>query len=140
MSQFVDTNIFIRLLMQDDLAKAQQCRSLFADAKQGKVELHTSEAILAEVVYVLRSPVTHGLDRAQAAALLRPLVSKTGSTSSTRIQSCQRLIDLNPKTSTSRIVLRLLTPFVRMAAISTATIGVLIRRRMSRAGSRNAFV
>lgn len=78
MSQFVDTNIFIRLLMQDDLAKAQQCRSLFADAKQGKVELHTSEAILAEVVYVLRSPVTYGLDRAQVAVLLRPLVKQDG--------------------------------------------------------------
>jgi hypothetical protein len=28
MSGFVDANIFIRLLMQDDLAKAQKCRDL----------------------------------------------------------------------------------------------------------------
>jgi predicted nucleic acid-binding protein len=74
MSEFVDTNVFIRLLMRDDLAKAEQCRSLFAKAKEGEIELHTSEAILAEIVYVLKSPVNYKLDRAQVAALLRPLV------------------------------------------------------------------
>jgi len=56
MSEFVDANIFLRLLMNDDLAKADRCGILLANAKDGTVELHTSEAILAEVVYVLRSP------------------------------------------------------------------------------------
>jgi len=52
-SEFVDANILIRLLAGDDLEKAKQVRALFGRAQRGEVDLYTSEAILAEVVYVL---------------------------------------------------------------------------------------
>ena len=54
-TQFVDTNIFIRYLTQDDTDKYQACYQLFKRAEQNQVSLTTSESVLAEVVYVLES-------------------------------------------------------------------------------------
>jgi predicted nucleic-acid-binding protein len=140
MSQFIDTNIFIRLLMQDDLAKAHQCRSLFADAKQGKAELHTSEAILAEVVYVLRSPVTYGLDRAQTATLLRPIVKSE----ELRIDHKDAILSAIDRFESHNLdfedCLAIAHAVRAHAATSTATIGTLTRRRRSHASSRDVAV
>ncbi len=54
-TQFVDTNIFIRYLTQDNAEKYRACYQLFKRAEQNQVSLTTSESILAEVVYVLES-------------------------------------------------------------------------------------
>ena len=54
-TQFVDTNIFIRYLTQDDADKYQACYQLFKQAEQNQVSLNTSESVLAEVVFVLES-------------------------------------------------------------------------------------
>jgi len=54
-TQFVDTNIFIRYLTQDDAEKYRACYQLFKRAEQNQVSLTTSESVLAEVVYVLES-------------------------------------------------------------------------------------
>ncbi len=53
--EFVDTNIFIRYLTKDDPREAQACFELFQKAQRRGVQLTTSEAIIAEVVYVLSS-------------------------------------------------------------------------------------
>ncbi len=53
--QFVDANIFLRHLTGDIPSKAQACFELFQKAEKNQVQLTTSEAVIAEVVYVLSS-------------------------------------------------------------------------------------
>jgi predicted nucleic acid-binding protein len=53
--QFVDTNVFLRFLTRDDPAKFERCRRLFEQAVAGTVALQTSELVIAEIVWTLRS-------------------------------------------------------------------------------------
>jgi predicted nucleic acid-binding protein len=76
--QFIDANIFIRHLTRDDPEKAQACFDLFRRAERNEVKLTTSEAVIAEVVYVLASKQLYNLPREQIRGLLRPLVSLPG--------------------------------------------------------------
>ncbi len=54
--QFVDTNIFLRHLTNDDPLRAKACLSLFRKAQHKDIRLTTSESVLAEVIYILSSP------------------------------------------------------------------------------------
>jgi predicted nucleic acid-binding protein len=76
--QFIDANIFIRHLTRDDPEKAQACFDLFRREERNEVNLTTSEAVIAEVVYVLASKQLYNLPREQIRELLRPLVSLPG--------------------------------------------------------------
>ena len=78
MSGFVDANIFLRLLARDDPAKTQACLALFQRARRGDVELHTSEAIIAEVIYVLLSPKVYARSRTEIAAGLGAVIGIRG--------------------------------------------------------------
>ena len=49
---FVDTNIVLRFLTRDVAEKTQAGFALFQQAKAGEVLLTTSEAVIAEIVYV----------------------------------------------------------------------------------------
>lgn len=60
---FVDTNIFVRLLAKDDPVKSDRCFALFKKAESGDIELHTSESIISEIVYVLHSKRLYNLER-----------------------------------------------------------------------------
>jgi predicted nucleic acid-binding protein len=77
MSDFVDTNVFIRVLTNDDPTKFARCLALFEEANLGRRRLVTSEAVVAEIVYVLSSR-TYGISRGQIAAALIPLLSSRG--------------------------------------------------------------
>ena len=72
---FVDTNIFIRYLTNDDPAKAQACFTLFQETKNNNINLITTEAVVAEVVYVLSSKRLYNLPRNDIRARLYPLLS-----------------------------------------------------------------
>jgi predicted nucleic acid-binding protein len=76
--QFIDATIFIRHLTRDDPEKAQACFDLFRRAERNEINLTTSEAVIAEVVYVLASKQLYGLPREQIRGLLRPLLSLPG--------------------------------------------------------------
>lgn len=78
MRAFVDTNIFVRLLARDDLTKAERSLSLFERVQRGEVDLMTSEAIVAEVVYVLSSKTLYRQTREQIAMALRRLIAIRG--------------------------------------------------------------
>ncbi|HEY4597770.1 MAG TPA: type II toxin-antitoxin system VapC family toxin, partial [Thermoanaerobaculia bacterium] len=52
---FVDTNVFLRFLTQDDLDKAERARRLFASAVAGEVVVETSLLVIAEIVWTLES-------------------------------------------------------------------------------------
>ncbi|MGH2535610.1 MAG: PIN domain-containing protein [Thermomicrobiales bacterium] len=77
---FLDTNIFLRFLTRDEAAKAEACRALFQRLDRGEEQATTSEAVIAEVVYVLsaRSGVGYGLTPSEVAGRLKPLLSVAG--------------------------------------------------------------
>ncbi|MBV5339042.1 MAG: PIN domain-containing protein, partial [Deltaproteobacteria bacterium] len=54
-SCFVDTNLFIRYLTNDDSAKADKVEKLLDDAAAGSLKLVTTEMVIAEIVWVLES-------------------------------------------------------------------------------------
>lgn len=54
-SLFVDTNVFLRFLTNDDPAKAKRAEILFRDALRGKVKLATSLLVIAEIIWTLES-------------------------------------------------------------------------------------
>ncbi len=60
--QFVDTTIFLRYLTADP-ERYKACLALFQQAERNQVNLVTSEAIIAEIVYVLSSPKHYQLSR-----------------------------------------------------------------------------
>jgi len=73
---FVDTNLFLRYLTNDDPAKADRVEQLLNKAAAGEVKLATAEMVLAETVWVLES--SYGLGRAQVAPLLRGILATPG--------------------------------------------------------------
>ena len=52
---FVDTNVFLRFLTNDDPAKARRAERLFREAMTGRVLLTTSALVIAEIVWTLES-------------------------------------------------------------------------------------
>lgn len=54
-SHFVDTNVFLRFLTNDDPVKAKLAEALFRDAVRGKITLATSLLVIAEIVWTLES-------------------------------------------------------------------------------------
>lgn len=78
MTQFVDTNIFLRYLTRDDPQKAEACFRLLEKAKNSEVTLTTSESVIAEVVFVLSSPRVYHLARADVRARLYPILALEG--------------------------------------------------------------
>ena len=65
--QFLDANIFLRYLAQDNPKQSQACYELFQKARRNELTLTTSEAIIAEVVYVLQSRQLYALGAEETA-------------------------------------------------------------------------
>jgi predicted nucleic acid-binding protein len=71
---FIDTNILIRFLTTDDPVKHAAATALIGQIQDGVVTVSVLEAVIAEAVFVLRSPRLYHLPRAQVVALLMPIV------------------------------------------------------------------
>jgi Predicted nucleic-acid-binding protein, contains PIN domain len=52
---FLDTNLFIRYLTNDDPPIADRVEKLLTQATEGKMRLVTAEMVIAEIVWVLES-------------------------------------------------------------------------------------
>lgn len=76
--EFVDTNIFVRYLTNDDPAKAQACHELLEKAGRNEVTLTTSESVIAEGVFVLSSRRLYNVPRTQIRVVLYPLLMIRG--------------------------------------------------------------
>ncbi len=76
--RFLDTNIFLRYLVPGDEAKARACFAVFQRAKTGDEVVTTSEAVVAEIAYVLRSRAHYNLSPAEIGARLRPILGLRG--------------------------------------------------------------
>lgn len=78
MSQFVDANVFIRLLTNDNPELARRCFELIQRANRGEIDLVTSEAVIAEVIYVMASPRLYGTPRVEIASRLGAVIVSNG--------------------------------------------------------------
>ena len=76
--QFVDTNIFLRHLTNDDPQKAEACFELFKKAARDEVALVTADWVIAEVVYLLSSKAVYNLSPEEVKTRLYPLLSLSG--------------------------------------------------------------
>ena len=52
---FVDANVFLRFLTNDDPARAKRAEALFRNAVEGRTGLRTSLLVIAEMVWTLES-------------------------------------------------------------------------------------
>ena len=75
-SCFVDTNLFIRYLTNDDPKRADRVERLLSEAAAGKVRLVTAEMVIAETVWVLES--SYGLKSGEVAPLIRGILATPG--------------------------------------------------------------
>jgi predicted nucleic acid-binding protein len=76
--RFIDTNVFVRYVTGDDARKQGATRSLFERLGRGDEDGFTSEAVVAEIFFVLTSRRHYGIDRLTAAALVRALLTMRG--------------------------------------------------------------
>ncbi len=76
--KFLDANVFLRYLVPGDEAKARACFALFQRVKTGEEIVMTSEAIVAEIAYVLRSRAHYALSAAEIGVRLRPMLALRG--------------------------------------------------------------
>lgn len=58
---FVDTNVFLRFLTNDDPPKASRAEAFFKKAVAGKVKLVTNLMVIAEIIWTLES--YYGLEK-----------------------------------------------------------------------------
>lgn len=79
---FVDASTFLRYLAQpvtpQDRVNNQRAAVLFEAVEDGEAEMTTSDAILAEVVFVLWHPKRYGVPRPLVTAKLRALLRPRG--------------------------------------------------------------
>ena len=75
-SYFVDTNLFIRYLTNDDPEKADRVDRLLDQAVKRKISLVTAEMVLAEVVWVLES--FYKIDKHQITDMLKAILATPG--------------------------------------------------------------
>lgn len=73
---FIDTNLFIRYLTNDDKQKADRVEKLLDSAAAGTVQLVTTEMVMAEVVWVLES--SYKLTATSVAPLIRGILATPG--------------------------------------------------------------
>lgn len=73
---FIDTNLFIRYLTNDDTQKADAVEALLEDASLGKIKLTTAELVIAEVVWVLES--AYGLKNVAVAPMISAILATPG--------------------------------------------------------------
>lgn len=76
--RYVDANVVIRYLTQDDPAKGAACTALFRRVAAAQEEVTSCEAVIAEIVYVLSSRSLYGLDRTDIHARLTVLLGFRG--------------------------------------------------------------
>jgi len=75
---FVNANVILRYLLRDDETKAQRCLELLEKAERREIILHTTDLVIAELVWVLESPATYDLPRETIRDLLLPVIFLPG--------------------------------------------------------------
>ena len=75
-STFVDANVFIRFLTNDDPEKADKVATLLSRAARGEIRLITTEVVIAEVVWVLES--SYEMKNHEIAPMIKAILDTPG--------------------------------------------------------------
>jgi predicted nucleic acid-binding protein len=75
---FVDTNVIIRYMTQDEPTMAQAARQLFEPVELGTVTITTCEAVITEVVHILSSKSLYNVSRDEIKKHLRNFLRMKG--------------------------------------------------------------
>ena len=70
---FVDTNYFLRYLLEDNLPQQREAKGLFLDGATGKLKLFTSDIVIFEIYWVLSS--FYEKDKEQIAKILEAILA-----------------------------------------------------------------
>lgn len=72
---FVDTNVFLRHVLNDVPRQSQAASRLIAAIEEGTTPAWTTPLVIAEIVFVLENPKTHNVPRAILRNTLLPLIA-----------------------------------------------------------------
>jgi predicted nucleic acid-binding protein len=75
---FLDSNVLLRHLTNDDPVKGAACFRLLQALEQGQTTAWTSNLVIAEVVFVLANKRTYALPRETIRDLLLPIIGLPG--------------------------------------------------------------
>jgi predicted nucleic acid-binding protein len=75
---FIDTNIFLRHLTNDNPIQSPACFALIQVIEQGKIQAWTSDLVILEVIFVLSSKTLYNVGREKIRDLLLPLINLPG--------------------------------------------------------------
>lgn len=75
---YLDTNVIIRYLTQDNPDQSQRARNLFEAVERGDVTLITTEAVITETVHVLSSKALYNLPRQDIRRHVNNVLSLSG--------------------------------------------------------------
>ena len=75
---FIDTDVIIRFLTGDDLAKQERAAHLLLQVEERTLMVAAPDTVVADAVFVLSSRRLYNLPRYEVAALLIPLVRLPG--------------------------------------------------------------
>lgn len=79
---YVDANVFLRHLVQpqtpQDVVNSARAKALFDEALHGRATLTSSDATIAEVVFILSHPKHYGYPRLQVAGAVADLLKVPG--------------------------------------------------------------
>lgn len=76
--EFLDTNVILRHLTQDNPHQAERAYRLLQQVETGALAVTTSEGVLVEAVYVLSSKVVYNLPRSDIRTSLSGIISLKG--------------------------------------------------------------
>ena len=76
--EYLDTNILVRYLTKDDPGKAARAYALLQEVEQGERIVAMTEAVFAEVVFVLSSKRLYHIPRAEIVQRFLPVVMLKG--------------------------------------------------------------
>ncbi len=75
---FIDTDVIIRLVTNDDPNKQAEAAALFEAVEAGKLVVTSPDTVIADAVYVLASPRLYHKSRSDVAAILSGLLRLPG--------------------------------------------------------------
>lgn len=74
---FVDTNIFLRHLLDDHPVQSPRCHLLIAQMERGDFTGWTTPLVIAEIIFVLSNAKTYAVPRTTLSQIVLPLVKLT---------------------------------------------------------------
>ena len=71
---FVDANVFLRHLLDDDPVKSPACKEFFSSIEKRRLDAWTTSLVIAEIVFVLSNRKTYNVNRQELSEVLLPLI------------------------------------------------------------------